>query len=86
MWSEGLGRYSIKDILISINTKSEARSTKQIQNPNDQMFKTQLFENTCRCFGHLKPEPCPQGGESEGPISIFGFRIYLCTLFLNLGG
>ena len=30
MWSEGLGRYSIKDILISINTKSEARNESKI--------------------------------------------------------
>jgi hypothetical protein len=30
MWSAGLDRYSIEDILISINTKSEARNESKI--------------------------------------------------------
>jgi hypothetical protein len=34
------------------NPNIEARSTKQIQNPNSQMFKTKLVKKTLSCFEH----------------------------------
>jgi hypothetical protein len=52
------------------STKHEARSTKQIQNPNFQMFKTMRIELRFQCFGHWDFENL-----NLFRISIFGFGI-----------
>ena len=61
------------------NSKSEARSTKQIQNSNVQMFKTELLKNTCLVFGSFETGAPPKGwGVRRTILKIricFGFRI-----------
>jgi len=53
-----------------LNPKSEARSTKQIQNPNFQMFKTMRIKLLFRRFGYWNFENL-----NLFRILIFEFRI-----------